>query len=94
MTLVAFKGRCSRCGSDRQRDEEFRKAIAKTRGISLAREVKNNLCIDGHLNKALDQILESNSPDGIFAILTHLAHRAVDMSFTALGQGVEDEERT
>ena len=47
------------------------------------REVKNKICIDGHLNVALDEILKNNSPDAIFNVLGELAHRAIEMAFTA-----------
>lgn len=69
-----------------------RRIVAKLFDVKNSREVKNSLCIDGHLNAALDYILSSNEPDAIFAVLTQLAHRAVDMSFTALGQGASNEQ--
>lgn len=55
--------------------------------------VKNALCIDGHLNDALDSIIASNSPDGIFCTLTALSHKAVDMSFYALLSHICELER-
>lgn len=47
----------------------------------LLREAKNDVCNGGHLNKALNAILATNQPDAIFAILTELAHRSVDIGF-------------
>lgn len=44
----------------------------------LAREVKNSLCIDGTLNSVLEAVLLSKSPDTTMALLTGLAHLAVN----------------
>jgi hypothetical protein len=38
----------------------------------------NNVCINGHLNKALDEVLLSHEPDGTFCILGWLATAAID----------------
>lgn len=43
-----------------------------------SREIKNQLCIDGTLNTALQAVLVSTSPSETNAILTGLAHAAVD----------------
>lgn len=55
--------------------------------------VKNALCIDGFLNGALDSIIASDSPDGMFCTLTTLSHKAVDMSFDALLSHISELER-
>jgi hypothetical protein len=48
-----------------------------------AREVKNRLCIEGHLNRAMNAISSTREPDVVSTILTGLAHLAVDMAFAA-----------
>ena len=44
----------------------------------------NNICINGHLNDALDYILRSNSPDAIFNILGELARKSIDEYIASL----------
>lgn len=51
---------------------------APTEVEQIKRKARNQICIDGHLNSALDDIMRSNSPDGIFNILGVLADRAID----------------
>lgn len=46
----------------------------------LRREARNKVCIDGHLNAALDDIMRSNSPDGMFNLLGALAGKAIDIA--------------
>lgn len=41
------------------------------------REALNKVCIDGHLNAALDDVLKSNSPDEILNLLGNLAGKAI-----------------
>ena len=45
-----------------------------------AREVKNQLCIEGHTNAALDAVMRANSPDEVMCLLTAFGHKAVDMA--------------
>lgn len=52
---------------------------------AVSREIKNQLCIDGTLNQALDNILACHEPDAIFAMLTELAHTAVDRAVIVQG---------
>jgi hypothetical protein len=48
-----------------------------------SREIKNQLCIDGSLNATFDAMMRSTSPDEMFALLTELAHKAVDAAWDA-----------
>ncbi len=47
---------------------------------ALAREAKNQVCIQGHLTTAFNKVLRSNEPDAIDAYLVTLAHAAVDIA--------------
>jgi hypothetical protein len=51
------------------------------------RTALNNVCIDGHLNAALDAIMRSHSPDEQFNILGSLAQASIDCAFAALASG-------
>jgi hypothetical protein len=49
----------------------------------IAREARNRVCIDGHLNKALDDIRGCNGiggPDAMFNLLGSLAGKAIDIA--------------
>lgn len=46
----------------------------------MRRLARNKVCIDGHLNIALHDIMCSNSPDGMFALLGSLAEKAIDIA--------------
>lgn len=55
------------------------KALKEARNCTL-REVRNKMTLDGHLNAALDSVLMSNSPDGIFCTLGELADKAIELT--------------
>jgi hypothetical protein len=46
------------------------------------REARNKVCIDGHLNAALDSVMRSSSPDEQFNILGVLANTAIDIALS------------
>lgn len=58
----------------------------------LRQDIKNQLCIDGHLNIAHSSIMRSDSPDGNFCIIGSLARHAVDMSFDAMLDHIKRQE--
>ncbi len=53
------------------------------RDAVVKRKARNQVCIDGHLNAALDDIMRSNSPDGTFNILGALVDNAIDAAMAA-----------
>lgn len=59
----------------------------------LAREVKNGLCTSGRLNAAHDAVMAAVSPDEKFALLSGLAHDAVDAAAAALRAELVRSER-
>jgi hypothetical protein len=52
--------------------------------LRIAREVRNQMTIDGHLNTALDSIMRSDSPDGTFCILGVLVDKTIKGVLAAL----------
>jgi hypothetical protein len=49
----------------------------------IAQEARNRICLDGHLNKALDDIMGCNGiggPDAMFNLLGSLAGKAIDIA--------------
>jgi hypothetical protein len=60
----------------------------------LAQDVKNSLCIDGSINGVLDAIMQTNSPDAMMALLTGLAHQAVDRALAAYRQSTTPAQAT
>jgi hypothetical protein len=69
--------------STRHVDQAAMSAAGESRA-EMARDVKNALCIDGHLNRTFDALMTNTSPDEKFSLLTNLAHTAVDAAFHAL----------
>lgn len=50
-----------------------------------AREVKNKLSIEGHIDEAFRAVMQSREPDATHCLLVNLAHTAVDLAFAAHG---------
>jgi hypothetical protein len=62
-------------------------SVASKDAVRLARQTAiNNMCLKGHLNKALDEVMRSREPDGTFCILGWLAQEAVDETIAALSE--------
>jgi hypothetical protein len=49
-----------------------------------AREAKNQVCIQGHLETARNALIGNTSPDSVAAILTELAHQSVEVTVAVL----------
>jgi hypothetical protein len=56
-------------------------------------EVRNAMCIEGHLNKTLAAMMRSNSPDETFNILGALVNKAIELSFAALADSPAPDVR-
>lgn len=46
-------------------------------------EARNQVAIEGHIDKAFNAILKSNEPDAIHCYLVELAHQAVRIGYEA-----------
>lgn len=79
-------------GEDALRRWDSAEPTAAAPSVDAAREVKNKLCIDGHLNRCLDVIWRTNEPAAMFARLTELAHTAVDLALASLTQTAQAAE--